>query len=48
MSRMLSTLRVCAVVASLAAIGGALSGCSTQNGNNTGIEYIDAMGGYHR
>ena len=48
MSRMLSTLRLCAIVASLAATAAALSACSTQNRDNTGVEYIGALGGYHR
>jgi hypothetical protein len=49
MSGMLSTLRLCAIVASLAATAAALSACSTQqNGDNTGTEYINALGGYHR
>ena len=48
MSRMLSTLRLCAIVGSLAATAAALSACSTQNGDNTGVEYINASAGYHR
>ncbi|HEV8027202.1 MAG TPA: hypothetical protein VGP50_07210 [Stellaceae bacterium] len=48
MSGMLSTLRLCAFVASLAATAAALSACSSQNGDNTGTEYINALGGYHR
>jgi hypothetical protein len=48
MSRMLSTLRLSAIAASFAATTAALSACSTQNGDNTGVQYIDALGGYHR
>jgi hypothetical protein len=44
----LSTLRLCAIVASLAATAAALSACSTQSGDSTGVEYINALGGYHR